>query len=82
MTTSPNQVDAVVYDAFGEAVWRADMVPSSSGADEVSLRYAGPLDIGMYYQFRVRSWRAPGGKNAAPISATEDLRGVFYVESF
>jgi hypothetical protein len=34
---------------------------------------------GMYYQFRATSWRMPGG-TAGPISNTEDLRGVFYVD--
>lgn len=77
--SSEDWYDVVVYDAFGEEVWRRDMLPGVSGGDEVSVTYAGPLDVGMYYQFRVTSWRQPGGKNAAPISATEDLRGVFYV---
>ncbi len=33
----------------------------------------------MYYQFRVSSWSAPDGKDPAPIAATEDQRGVFYL---
>jgi hypothetical protein len=40
--------------------------------------YEGPLETGMYYQFRVKSWRQPGNGDAAPISAIEDLRGVFF----
>jgi hypothetical protein len=32
----------------------------------------------MYYQFRVTAWRQPGMSDAAPISTTEDLRGVFF----
>ena len=39
----------------------------------------GPLDPGMYYQFRATAWRSPGGK-PGPVSTTEDLRGVFYVQ--
>ncbi|WP_437680924.1 hypothetical protein [Sorangium sp. So ce131] len=76
----------VVYNAYGDLVWcLADdeqcdgpSIPGASGVEEVSVEYGGPLDPGMYYQFRVTSWRSPGG-NPGPISATEDLRGVFYV---
>ena len=80
----------VVYNAYGDLVWcRADAaiiagcdgpnLPSvSGGGGTVSVLYGGPLDAGMYYQFRATSWRSPGG-NIGPISATEDLRGVFYV---
>lgn len=83
-----------VYDAYGDLVWcraRADVlallnldgcddveVPEANGGD-VSVAYDGPLDPGMYYQFRATSWREPGG-GPTPISQTEDLRGVFYVE--
>jgi hypothetical protein len=66
-----------VFDAFGTEVWSSLMLPAVSGSDTASVQYEGPLDPGMYYQFRVTSWRAPGG-DAAPISATEDLRGVFF----
>ena len=78
--SSEDWYDVVVYNAFGDEVWRADKVPGVSGSEDVTVSYGGPLDAGMYYQFRVTSWRAPGGKNPAPISSTEDLRGVFYVE--
>ena len=67
-----------VFDAFGDEVWSVLDVPGAHGVDEVTLDYEGPLETGMYYQFRVTSWRAPGGGDPAPISATEDLRGVFY----
>lgn len=77
--SSEDWYDVHVYDAFGEEVWNALKVPGQSGGDSVSLRYEGPMDVGMYYQFRVTSWRSPGGKMPAPISATEDLRGVFYI---
>lgn len=80
----------VVYNAYGDLVWcLADAaimpgcdgpnIPGVSGQNEVSVMYGGPMDPGMYYQFRALSWRAPGG-NPGPISATEDLRGVFYVD--
>lgn len=78
----------VVYNAYGELVWcRSEQmmgcagpnVPGVSGSPTVSVPYEGPLETGMYYQFRATSWRVAGGK-AGPISATEDLRGVFYVD--
>jgi hypothetical protein len=77
----------VVYDAYGNRVWclseqdagcDGPNIPSQSGGAMVSVPYGGPMDPGMYYQFRATSWRAPGGK-PGPISTTEDLRGVFYV---
>jgi hypothetical protein len=78
----------VVYNAYGELVWclsddaalacDGPNVPSSSGAD-VSVAYGGPMEPGMYYQFRATSWRVPGG-TPGPISTTEDLRGVFFVD--
>jgi hypothetical protein len=67
-----------VFDAFGNEAWANEMVPSVSGSETVSVPYEGPLETGMYYQFRVKSWRQPGNGAAAPISATEDLRGVFF----
>ena len=76
-----------VYNAYGDRVWclgddptcAGANVPGSSGGAEVSVEYGGPLEPGMYYQFRVTSWRSPGGSEPGAISATEDLRGVFYV---
>lgn len=67
-----------VFDAFGNEAWANEMVPSVSGSATVSVAYEGPLSTGMYYQFRVKSWREPGNGAAAPISTTEDLRGVFF----
>ena len=74
-----------VYDAYGNRAWclsddPADAgdgpaLPAVNGANEVSVDYGGPMEPGMYYQFRATSWRQQG-----PISATEDLRGVFYVD--
>ena len=55
------------------------MVPSVSGNKQVTLDYEGPLDPGMYYQFRVSSWSESGNGEAAPLSNTEDLRGVFFL---
>jgi hypothetical protein len=53
-------------------------VPGVSGSSTVNVAYGGPLEPGMYYQFRATSWRLSGAV-PGPISNTEDLRGVFYV---
>jgi len=77
--SSEDWYDVYVYDAFGEEVWNALNLPSVSGGGVASVQYEGPLDPGMYYQFRVTSWRQPGGGDASPIATTEDLRGVFFL---
>lgn len=73
--SSEDYYELEVYNAYGELVWESTIPGSQS---DLSVAYEGPLEDGMYYQFRASSWRAPGGKNAAPISSTEDLKGVFY----
>jgi hypothetical protein len=82
--SSEDSYEVVVFNALGELVWcRSDQitgcagpaVPGVSGSTTVSIPYEGPLDSGMYYQFRATSWRS-----TSAISATEDLRGVFFVE--
>jgi hypothetical protein len=77
--SSEDWYDVRVYDAFGVEVWNSLEIPGVSGSQTVTLEYGGPLDPGMYYQFRVTSWRQPGNGDPAPISSTEDLRGVFYL---
>ena len=67
----------VVYDAYGDLAWEKNDVPSVSGGGMVSVPYEGPLEKGMYYQFRASSWRNKGGAPSA-ISTTEDLKGVFF----
>jgi hypothetical protein len=70
--SSEDAYELVVYDAFGTLVWEAP-VDRATG-ENPAVTYAGPqLEAGMYYQFRVTSI-----KDGAPISQTEDLRGVFY----
>ena len=76
--SSEDWYDLHVYDAFGNEVWQSLQIPAVKGSSDVSVQYEGPLDPGMYYQFRASSWRQPGGGDAAPISTTEDLRGVFF----
>lgn len=66
-----------VFDVFGEMIWENAMVPSVSGSKVVEVPYEGPaLVSGLYYQFRAISVDGDG----VPLSATEDLRGVFLVE--
>ena len=75
--SSEDRYELVVYDALGNLVWEDLMIPGHSGGDRVELPYGGPaLQQGMYYQFRVTSFRENAG-GATAISRTEDLRGVF-----
>lgn len=63
----------VVFDDFGTKVWEDGAIPSYKGGGNPSLAYAGPaLTMGRYYQWRVTSLKA-----GAPISKSEELRGVF-----
>jgi len=72
--SSEDHYELRVYDALGTVIWEDTNVPSVSGGDTVSAAYAGPaLKPGMIYQYRALSI----GKDGIPISATEDLRGVF-----
>jgi hypothetical protein len=63
-----------VFDAYGNLVWDKTL-PQVNGPPTVTVLYEGLLDPGMYYQFRATSINQLG----APLSRTEDLRGVFYV---
>lgn len=72
--------DVYVYDAFGNEVWTSLMLPEVTGSDTATVQYDGPLEPGMYYQFRVQSWVEQGNGSSSPISNSEDLRGVFYLE--
>ncbi|MBA2662375.1 MAG: carboxypeptidase regulatory-like domain-containing protein [Bradymonadaceae bacterium] len=65
----------VVFNAHGNLVWSDDDVAKPSGSTNVSVQYAGPLDDGMYYQFRATAHR-----RGSPNSTTENLLGVFYTE--
>ncbi len=79
--SSEDFYSVVVYDAFGELVWEDPNVPSENGGNDVTVAYGGPaLQPGMYYQFRATSWRSQGMGPAGPISQTEDLRGVFFIQ--
>jgi hypothetical protein len=71
--SSEDQYEIEVFDAYGQLVWET-MIEGVSGEDP-SVPYAGPLERGMYYQFRVTSI-----KDGVPISRTEDLKGVFWYD--
>jgi hypothetical protein len=76
--SSEDRYEVVVFDALGNKAWEKLDVPGVSGSGEVSVPYAGPMELGMYYQFRATSIRENPNKTS-PISRTEDLRGVFVV---
>lgn len=65
----------IVFDAYGDIVWEDENVPRVTGVNSIKRQYDGPLEDGMYYQFRATAWRR-GGR----VSTTEILRGVFYKE--
>jgi hypothetical protein len=66
-----------VFDSFGNEVWNTEL-GNVTGSPTVMLTYAGPpLQPGMFYQFRVTSFRDTNNGRSA-ISQTEDLKGVFY----
>ncbi len=76
--TSEDGYQIHVFDAFGTEIWTIEIGPSSTPPE---VTYAGPaLDPGMYYQFRALSFRDKSGTRTA-ISATEDLKGVFWYDS-
>jgi len=73
--SSETRYSIVLYNAFGDEIWRDDNLPRVTGSENVTVNYGGdPLQPGMYYQFRATSWKDNG-----PISQTEDLLGVFYI---
>ncbi len=72
-TSSDSQALVEVFNAYGDNVFSM-MVPATNDTVE-SLSYTGPLESGMYYQFRVTSL----GNTGSPLQRTEDLRGVFFV---
>ncbi len=72
--SSEDEYAVVVYDALGNLAWEGTAVDAGGGAP-VTAEFPGPLEPGMYYQFRATSI-----KDGVPISSTEDLKGVFYAE--
>lgn len=71
--SSEDSYDVQLFDALGNEVWKKAGVTESKGNKNVSVAYDGAaLEPGMFYQFRVVSI-----KDGTPISATEDLKGVF-----
>jgi len=74
--SSEDRYELELYTALGDLVWEDRAVPSGRGGSAVELAYSGPALLpGMFYQFRVTSYRDRG--TAVAISRSEDLRGVF-----
>ncbi|MCB9687169.1 MAG: carboxypeptidase regulatory-like domain-containing protein [Alphaproteobacteria bacterium] len=65
-----------VYDALGVRVWEVTGDFDPGGSKPVEVPYEGPLEPGMYYQFRATSL----DRDQVPLSTTEDLLGVFFLE--
>jgi hypothetical protein len=71
--SSEDTYDLTVFDALGNLTWEQTGIVGPKGSAPVVVAYDGPaLEPGMFYQFRAVSIKA-----GVPISATEDLRGVF-----
>jgi hypothetical protein len=71
--SSEDTYDLTVFDALGAVTWEQAGIVGPGGGDDVAVPYMGPtLAPGMFYQFRAVSI-----KDGVPISATEDLKGVF-----
>ena len=74
--SSEDAYNLKLVDTYGDLVWEKQMDEGVSGGANVEVPYDGPALVpGMYYQWKVVSFHKGG-----PISTTEDLRGVFYVE--
>lgn len=74
---SEDHYELRVYDSLGKELYNNTAVPGVSGSPDVKYTYPGTpaLVPGAYYQFRATSISTGG----APLSRTEDLRGVFYL---
>lgn len=71
---SAGSYSADIYDALGNKTWGQTGIAGPKGNGDVTLTYGGPaLKPGMFYQLRAESLSKAG----VPISATEDLKGVF-----
>ena len=71
--SSEDTYDLSVFDALGNPTWEQSGIVGPNGNAPVVVPYEGPALVpGMFYQFRAVSI-----KDGVPISATEDLRGVF-----
>ncbi len=80
--SSEDEYQVTVFDSFGNIVWETS-IDGVSGSDP-SVTYdvdgtgagtATALEADMFYQFRATSL-----KDGVPISQTEDLKGVFFLE--
>jgi hypothetical protein len=72
-----------VFDSLGALVHEALDIPRVSGGGRVEYTWNdADVEPGEIYQFRVWSWRAKSGAASRTyVSASEDLRGTFQIES-
>jgi hypothetical protein len=69
--SSEDRYEVTVFDSYGTMIWQG-----GTPKNVAMLTYGGPaLEAGMYYQFRVRSVKAP----SETVARSEELKGVFYV---
>ncbi len=73
--SSEDEYHFELYNVYGDIVHTKTL--PKSGGDDITYTYDGPvLENGMFYQFKVVSWKdKDGGTN---ISVTEDLKGIFH----
>jgi hypothetical protein len=67
-----------LFDVLGNEVWKKEGVAGPKGSKPVDVAYDGDLGLiqaGSFYQFRAVSIKA-----GSAISATEDLKGVFFFQ--
>lgn len=76
--SSEDSYTVQVFDVLGTEVWKKEGIAGPKGSAPVSVAFDGPAGTfvsGTYYQFRATSI-----KSGVPISATEDLKGLFFYE--
>ncbi len=67
-----------LFDVLGNEIWRKENIAGPKGSKPVDVSFDGDvttLKSGSFYQFRAVSIKA-----GSAISATEDLKGVFFYE--
>jgi hypothetical protein len=70
--------ELVVVNSLGEKIWDTDVEPENT-SETAQIIYAGPtLKKGMYYQFRVQSYKDQMSSRVY-LRGTEELRGVFFL---
>jgi hypothetical protein len=73
--SSEDRYTVEVFDSKGNVVLPSTQLASVSSGDVTYTLTGVTLTPGAYYQFRATSWH-----KGAPISITEDLKGIFVVK--